>query len=66
MHHPPLLSLCLILILALSPPAIAEKVALRAANGRFLYATDDGTLRAGISIRRTRRLSSWFRTRTMR
>ena len=37
---------CAVSILAMSPPAVAEKVALRAANGRFLRAIGDGSLRA--------------------
>jgi hypothetical protein len=39
-------SLGTVLILAMSPVAAAEKVALRAANGRFLRASDDGAIRA--------------------
>ncbi len=40
------LSSCAVLVLAMSPAAVAEKVALRAANGRFLRTADDGVLRA--------------------
>ena len=43
-------SLCAILILAMSPAAVAEKVALRAVNGRFLRTTSNGTLRAESSL----------------
>ncbi len=41
-----LITLCAVFILVLSSPAAAEKVALRAANGRFLHVADDGAIRA--------------------
>ncbi len=37
---------CIALVLAALPVTAADKVALRAANGRFLRAADDGTLHA--------------------
>jgi len=38
--------LCAILILAMYSPAVAEKIALRAANGRFLRPGSDGAIHA--------------------
>ena len=37
---------CIALVLAALPVTAADKVALRAANGRFLRAADDGTVHA--------------------
>ena len=49
MIHPAVLSLLLSLVVAL-PAGAAEKLAVRAANGRFLHVCDDGVLRAESSL----------------
>ncbi|MGO9112720.1 MAG: fascin domain-containing protein [Thermoguttaceae bacterium] len=46
MFRTAMLSICAGLILATASVAVAENVALRAANGRFLRMADDGTIRA--------------------
>ena len=51
--------LCLLAILALPPAAMAEKVALRAANGRFVRAADDGMIHADSFVPADRQLFEW-------